>query len=138
MSSIVPIDEEYIFEGRAAISQTDEEGVIIFANRQFCDISGYKIDELIGKPHNIIRHPDMPRTAFEQMWRTIRSGQAYNGLVKNLRKDGLYYWVDLEILPIKNEDDEVTGYISTGKSASRTNIQETAELYAKMSETEDN
>jgi len=138
MSSIVPVDEEYIFEGRAIISQTDLKGVITFANRQFCDISGYKAEELIGEPHNIIRHPDMPRTAFEQMWKTIDSGQAWNGLIKNLRKDGLYYWVETEILPIKNEDDdEITGFITAGKSASRTNIQETAELYKKMLETEE-
>jgi len=137
MSSIVPVDEEYIFEGRAIISQTDLEGVITFANRQFCNVSGYKADELVGKPHNVIRHPDMPRTAFEKMWKTIKSGQAWNGLIKNLRKDGLYYWVETEILPIKNDDGEITGFITAGKSASRTNIQETADLYKKMLETEE-
>jgi aerotaxis receptor len=137
MNNITPVDEEYIFEGRAIIGQTDLEGVITFINRQFCNISGYKAEELIGKPYNIIRHPDMPRATFEQMWKTIKSGQAWNGLIKNLRKDGLYYWVETEILPIKNEDDKITGFITTGKSASRTNIQETAELYKKMLETEE-
>jgi len=137
MSSIVPVDEEYIFEGRAIISQTDLEGVIIFANRQFCRVSGYKAEELVGKPHNIIRHPDMPREIFEQMWKTIKSGQAWNGLIKNLRKDGLYYWVETEILPIKDETEKITGYVTAGRSASRTNIQENAELYKKMIETEE-
>jgi aerotaxis receptor len=79
----------------------------------------------------------MPRGAFEQMWKTIKSGQAWNGLIKNLRKDGLYYWVETEILPIKNDDEEIIGFITAGKSASRTNIQETAELYKKMLETEE-
>jgi len=137
MSSVIPVDEEYIFEGRVIISQTDLKGVITFANRQFCNVSGYKADELVGNPHNIIRHPDMPRGAFEQMWKTIKSGQAWNGLIKNLRKDGLYYWVETEILPIKNDDEEMIGFITAGKSASRTNIQETAELYKKMLETEE-
>jgi len=137
MSSITAIDEEYIFEGRVIISQTDLEGVITFANRQFCDVSGYKAEELIGKPHNIVRHPDMPRATFEQMWKTINSGQAWNGLIKNLRKDGLYYWVETEILPIKNDNDEMIGFITAGKSASRTNIQENADLYRKMIETEE-
>jgi len=138
MSSVVPIDEEYVFEGRAIISQTDLQGIITFANRQFSSVSGYKVEELTGKSHNIIRHPDMPREVFEQMWKTIKSGQAWNGLLKNLRKDGLYYWVEIEILPIKDEEDTVTGYIATGKSASQNSMHETAELYKKMLETEEN
>jgi aerotaxis receptor len=138
MNSIIPVNEEYTFEGRAIISQTDLKGMITFTNRQFYNVSGYKAEELVGKSHNMVRHPDMPRAAFEQMWKTIQSGQTWNGLIKNLRKDGLYYWVETEILPIKNSDDEVTGYISAGKAASRTNIQETAELYNKMLEAEEN
>lgn len=137
MSSITPVDEEYIFEGRAIISQTDLRGVITFANRQFCDVSGYKADELVGKHHNIIRHPDMPRATFEQMWKTIKSGQSWNGFVKNLRKDGLYYWVEAEILPIHDDNDEITGYIAARKSTSRKNIQESTELYKKMIEAEE-
>lgn len=136
MSSIV--DDEYIFEGRVIISQTDVEGVITFVNRQFCDVSGYTAQELIGKPHNIVRHPDMPTAKFAQMWKTIKSGQAWNGLIKNLRKDGMYYWVEIEILPIKDDRDEITGFISAGKVASRTNVQENADLYRKMIETEGN
>ncbi|MEA2091072.1 MAG: PAS domain S-box protein, partial [Campylobacterota bacterium] len=89
MDKAVPIDEEYIFEGSLIISQTDLKGKITFANRKFCEVSGYKLDELIGSNHNIIRHPDMPRAIFAKMWSTIEGGQAWNGLVKNLRKDGL-------------------------------------------------
>jgi len=137
MSSITPVDKEYIFEGRAIISQTDLKGVITFANRQFCNVSGYKADELVGQPHNIIRHPDMPRATFEQMWKTIKSGQSWNGLVKNLRKDGLYYWVETEILPIIDDNDEITGYIAARKATSKKNIQESTELYKKMIEAEE-
>ena len=116
------IDEEYIFEGRAIISQTDTKGVITFANRKFCEISGYTPAELTGQPHNIIRHPDMPKAAFAQMWETIQSGQSWHGIVKNLRKDGLYYWVETEISPVRDDNDEISGYIAARKPASRKNI----------------
>ena len=129
---VTPVDEEYMYVGDVIISQTDLKGVIIYANRMFCDTSGYRANELNGQPHSIIRHPDMPKAAFEKMWETIKSGQAWNGLVKNLRKDGLYYWVDTEILPLKDSDDNVTGYIAARKPASRKNIEETKEIYAKM------
>ena len=62
------VDEEYVFDGRAIVSETDLKGIITFANRKFCEISGYTVDELVGKPHNIIRHPDMPEAAFALMW----------------------------------------------------------------------
>ncbi|WP_298693718.1 PAS domain-containing protein [uncultured Sulfuricurvum sp.] len=131
-----PIDEEYFFDGRAIVSETDLKGNITFANRKFCEISGYSIDELIGEPHNIIRHPDMPKTAFAQMWKTIQSGTLWHGLVKNLRKDGRYYWVDTEVSPSYDETGKLKGYIAARKPASRKNIEETAELYRKMLEQE--
>jgi len=132
MNKATPIDEEYFFEGSAIISQTDLKGVITYANRAFSEVSGYSVNELIGQPHNIIRHPDMPKIVFEKMWSTIKSGQAWNGLVKNLRKDGRYYWVDSEILPVKDNDNKITGYIAARKSASRKDIQESEENYKKM------
>ena len=132
MSKVAAIDEEYVYEGSVIISQTDLKGVITYANKKFAEVSGYSVSELIGQPHNIIRHPDMPKAAFTRMWQTIGSGQVWNGLVKNLRKDGLYYWVETEILPIRNDDDIVTGYIAVRKHASRKNIVETEEIYSKM------
>ena len=137
MNKVTPIDEEYIFEGSTIISQTDLEGIITYANRAFSEASWYSIDELIGKPHNIIRHPDMPKAVFKKMWSTIQSGQVWNGLVKNLRKDGRYYWVETEILPIKESDGKITGYISARRSASRKDIQENKETYKRMLETEE-
>jgi aerotaxis receptor len=132
MSKVIAVDEEYVFEGSAIISQTDLKGIITYVNKKFCEVSAYSMDELMGKPHNIIRHPDMPRAAFARMWKTISSGQVWNGLVKNLRKDGLYYWVETEILPIKNDNQEVTGYIAVRRSASRKNILEMDDSYKKM------
>lgn len=136
MERPVPIDEEYIFEGRAIISQTDTKGVITFANRKFCEISGYTPEELVGQPHNIIRHPDMPKAAFAQMWEKIQDNQSWHGIVKNLRKDGLYYWVETEISPVHDDEGNVTGYIAARKPASRKNIDEVSELYKTMLEKE--
>jgi aerotaxis receptor len=137
MNKVIPIDEEYIFEGNIIISQTDLKGVITFANRKFCEVSGYKLDELIGSNHNIIRHPDMPKAIFTKMWSTIQDGQAWNGLVKNMRKDGRYYWVDSEIIPVRNDNEEIMGYIAVRKVASRRDIDENEELYKKMFETQE-
>lgn len=136
MNTITPVDEEYMVEGDVIISQTDTKGIITYANRAFCKVSGYKADELVGEPHNIIRHPDMPKAAFAKMWETIAGGQAWNGLVKNMRKNGLFYWVETEILPIKDEDGAITGYIAARKEASRKDINETLETYKKMLESE--
>ncbi len=132
MNDVIPIDKEYIFDGSSIISQTDLKGVITFANRKFCSISKYSLDELVGQKHNIIRHPDMPQAIFQKMWNSISVGHTWTGLVKNLRKDGLYYWVDTEILPILNESHEITGYIASRKAASRKNIEETQIAYKKM------
>jgi aerotaxis receptor len=132
MQRPVPVDEEYFFEGRAIVSETDLNGVITFANRRFCEISGYSADELVGEPHNIIRHPDMPKAAFAQVWKTIQAGTIWHGLVKNLRKDGKFYWVDTEVSPIYDNNGDVKGYMAARKPASRKNIEETSAIYKTM------
>ena len=136
MNKVTPINEEFIHEGKVIISQTDAAGIITFANRRFCEVSGYSVAELVGQPHNIIRHPDMPKIAFAKMWETIQGGQIWNGLVKNLRKDGLYYWVDTEVMPIKDENNQITGYIAARNAPSRKDIKENEEIYRKMLDTE--
>lgn len=136
MSKVTPIDEEFLYEGSVIISQTDLNGIITFVNRKFSKVTGYKVDEIIGQAHSITMHPDMPKAVFSKMWETIKGGQAWNGLVKNLRKDGLFYWVSLEILPNKDENDNITGYISVAKPASPKDIQENKELYEKMLQTQ--
>lgn len=131
--TVVPIDEEFVFDGGGIIiSQTDLKGIITFANRKFCEVSGYKASKLIGESHNIIRHPDMPKEVFEKMWEQISSGGTWNGLIKNLRSDGKYYWVDTEILPIYNNAKELTGYIAARKPASDRDIRDAEVLYKKM------
>jgi len=136
MSKIIPKDKEYFFEDNVIISQTDVKGIVTYGNRIFFNISGYKKDELIGKPYTILRHPDMPKEVFKKMWEVLQAGQSWNGLIKNLRKDGLYYWVNEEILPVKDENNKIIGYIAVQKAASKKDIQENEKIYQKMLETQ--
>jgi len=76
------------------ISRTDLKGTITYANELFCSVSGYTLDELIGKPHNIVRHPDMPSQAFKELWQTIQNKERWQGIVKNMTKEGGFYWVN--------------------------------------------
>lgn len=132
-----PIDEEYIFEKGLIVSSTDIKGIITYANRKFCEISGYTKEELIGKNHNIVRHPDMPKAAFQELWDTIQGGKEWTGIVKNLRKDGRYYWVYSHISPIV-VDGETTGYTAARRPASETEVTETIPIYRDLLEKESN
>lgn len=96
----------------AIVSVSDTHGVITYANDKFCEISGYERDELIGKPHNIVRHPDMPKSEFEQMWKTIKNKEVWRGVIKNRRKDGGHYWVRTTITPILCVNGEIREFIS--------------------------
>jgi PAS domain S-box-containing protein len=91
------------FENKGSLvilSETDLYGTIISANDPFCAISGYHRDELIGSPHNIIRHPSMPKELFRHLWTTIQQGEVFRGIIKNLSKDGHHYWVNATIMPL--------------------------------------
>lgn len=94
------------------VSKTNPKGVITYVNDKFCEISGYTRDELIGKPHNIIRHPDMPREAFKDLWNTIKAKQSWHGVVTNMKKDGSQYIVDTTVIPILDVDGDVVEYIA--------------------------
>ena len=122
------IDEEYIFEKGLIISSTDLKGIITYANRKFCEISGYGREELKGKNHNIVRHPDMPKAAFKEIWENIQDKQEWTGIVKNLRKDGKYYWVYSHITPILTKG-EIIGFTAARRPASSTEIEETMPIY---------
>lgn len=132
-----PIDEEYIFEKGLIISSTDLKGIITYANRKFCEISGYTKEELKGKNHNIVRHPDMPKVAFKEMWNMIQSEKEWTGLVKNLRKDGKYYWVYTHIAPV-TASNKIIGYTAARRPASKTEVKETIPVYEKLKQKESN
>ncbi|QOR62382.1 PAS domain-containing protein [Sulfurovum sp. ST-21] len=131
-----PLDEEFKFSEGLIVSSTDLKGIITYANRKFCEIAGYTKSELTGKNHNIVRHPDMPKAAFKELWDTIQAGKEWTGVVKNLRKDGKYYWVFSHISPIFNNAGEVTGYTAARRPASENEIRECTPLYREMLEQE--
>jgi len=131
-----PIDEEVIFDGRSLISETDTRGVITFVNRKFVEMSAYPKEESVGQPHSILRHPDMPKAAFAEMWKVIKSGKIWEGYVKNLRKDGKYYWVIVHIVPKFDDDGNIVGYIASRKVPERDKIQQMEKVYKEMREKE--
>ncbi|MAD41313.1 MAG: PAS sensor domain-containing protein [Arcobacter sp.] len=113
------------------VSETDEKGSIIFANDDFCKIAEYSVDELIGKPHNIVRHKDMPKVAFKDLWDTVLRGEIWSGYVKNTTKSGNYYWVFATVFPTTTSDGR-KGYLSCRRKASKDEIEEHKELYKKL------
>jgi len=113
------------------VSKTDPKGIITYANSKFCEISGYRGDELLGKPHNIVRHPDMPAEAFRQMWATIKAKKTWHGLVKNRKKDGNSYIVEATIKPILDHTGEIVEYI-----AIRHDITEVFQLKEEVEKTQ--
>lgn len=95
--------ETEVPEHELIISRTDLSGIITYANETFAAISGYEVDELIGKPHNVVRHPDMPKSIFKDLWETLKRGESWQGIVKNRRKDNGYYWVHADISGVYKE-----------------------------------
>ena len=126
------VDREVPYpDGKLIVSRTDPKGIITHANQAFVDMSGYTREELIGVNHYILRHPDMPAVAFAGLWETIEAGKKWHGYVKNLRKDGSYYWVKATVIPnIRN--GKLVGYTSVRRKPSRSKIKESEELYATL------
>ncbi len=131
-----PVDQEVLFKGGVMITETDTAGIIIYANRKFREMTGYTKEELIGSPHNINRHPDMPKVAFAKMWETIKRGEMWEGYVKNMRKDGRYYWVIVWIKPKFDEEGNIVGYIAGRKVPDREMIANMEREYRTMREQE--
>jgi len=129
-----PRDEEIILDPkRYIVSETDEKGKITFCNDYFIKVSGYSEEELIGKSHNIVRHPDMPKIVFKLLWQTISSGKNINAVVKNLSKDGRYYWIFTEFESRKDTDSgKIIGYHAARKSISKHILEIIQELYIEL------
>ena len=134
MTKSEPIDEEIVLDPkRYIVSETDETGKITYCNDYFIEVSGYSRDELIGKPHNIVRHPDMPRVVFKLLWETISSGKNINAVVKNLAKDGRCYWIFTEFEIRKDTDTgKIIGYHASRKTISKHVIEVMSDLYAEL------
>ncbi len=120
-------DEIVLEETTILVSETDAKGIIVYADDAFVSISGYGLEELIGKSHNIIRHSDMPKAAFKQMWQTIQKGDVWQGFVKNRTKNNQFYWVYATIFPFGKDH-----YLSVRKMASREEIERYSKIYRDM------
>ena len=133
-----PIDEEIVLDPkRYIVSETDAKGKITYCNDYFMEVSGYTKEELIGMPHSIVRHPDMPKVVFKLLWETISKGKNINAVVKNLAKDGRYYWIFTEFETRKDTDTgEIIGYHAARKSISKHVIEVISDLYAALLEIE--
>jgi len=125
--------QEYVLQSDDfLVSQTDEKGTILFANDDFCKVAGYNIEDLVGKPHNVVRHLDMPGIAFKDLWETVKSGKIWTGYVKNRRNDDGYYWVYATVYPLYDKVRNVQTYMSCRVKPSRAEIEAAQKLYKTM------
>ncbi|MFZ2294416.1 MAG: methyl-accepting chemotaxis protein [Polaromonas sp.] len=135
MRTNLPVtDVEYsLREGESIVSKTDLQGNITYVNPCFMEVSGFTEDELIGSPHNMVRHPDMPLEAFADLWSVLKSGAQWTGMVKNRRKNGDYYWVLSNITPVK-ENGQAVGYMSVRTKPSQAQIKAASHAYRQFKE----
>ena len=118
------------------VSETDAKGNVTFANDDFCKMAGYELDELLGQPHSIVRHPDMPKAAFKSLWETVQSGNIWTGYVKNSVKGGNgFYWVYATVYPFETCDGS-KGYLSCRRKPSKEEIAEHDALYKEWKRSE--
>ncbi len=129
-----PSDREVDWnKSKVLLSKTDTKGTILYANEDFIDVSGYDEFELIGQPHNIIRHPEMPKVIFKFLWDSIKSGKNIHAIIKNMSKTGRYYWVITDFKIISDGDGVIAGYFGTRKSVPEDIVVKFIEpLYKKL------
>lgn len=127
---VTPIETPYP-HGKLIVSRTDTQGLITQCNQSFVDMSGYGEAELIGQPHCLLRHPDMPAAAFRDLWETVQAGRQWHGYVKNLRKDGGHYWVYATVVP-NVRDGRIVGFTSVRREPSREKVALAEAQYKEM------
>ncbi len=128
-----PINEEIELKNNVYIeSDTDLKGIITYVNDYFAEISRYSSEELIGQPHSIVRHPDMPKILFKILWDRLHNGENLIAAIKNMAKDGRYYWVFTDFEPIKDDDDKTTGYRASRKKISKHVTDTLDPIYKKL------
>ena len=127
-------DREQLYSSATMlVSMTDLKGRITYANPAFVQVSGYTLSELLGKAHNLVRHPDMPEAAFADLWGTIQTGRPWTALVKNRCKNGDYYWVRANVTPVI-EQGEVVGFMSVRTLPAREEVESAEALYSAIRE----
>jgi len=133
-----PKNEEItISPKRTIVSRTDEKGIIRFVNDYFKEISGYKENELVGFAHNVIRHPDMPKIIFKLLWEELKKGNDMRAIIKNLAKDGRYYWVITNFHTLYNDDGKIIGYYARRKAVPQQVKEEISKLYKTLKSLEE-
>ena len=125
-------NEVLIPPGQTLVTKTDTKGIINYINNAFVDVAGYSEEELMGQPHNVIRHPEVPSEAFRDLWDTIESGKTWSAPVKNRCKDGSYYWVMSNVSPIYNDKGEICEYVSVRRGLTKDEKQGALALYEKL------
>ncbi len=125
--------EVELTDSTTIVSTTDLKGALVSVNRDFIDISGFTEAELIGENHNIVRHPDMPPAAFADLWKTVKAGKPWTGMVKNRCKNGDFYWVEANVTPLR-QNGQVTGYMSVRNKPTRQQVQAAEELYRQWNQ----
>lgn len=124
--------EKVMRETDFIVSKTDLKGRITYGNRIFIEFSGYSEKELLGAQHNIIRHPEMPRAVFKLLWDSIQAGRECNAYVKNMARDGSYYWVFTNVTPSLDRDGKVSGYFSVRRKPKASGVKTVTGLYRAM------
>ena len=133
----IPTDHECFFgEDEIIVSKTDTHGIIRYGNRVFINISGYSESELLGMPHSLLRHPDMPRCVFKLLWDTIAAGNEIFAYVKNLAKNGNYYWVHAHVTPTFDNNGKIVGYHSNRRVPNRPAVTKMEALYRRLNDIE--
>jgi len=137
MDKPTPTDVEHeVTSVDMIVSKSDEAGNITYTNPIFMKISGYSQGELLDQPHSLLRHPDMPKVVFKYLWDNLKAGKDVNAFVKNLCKDGGYYWVLAQVRVANNPDGSFRNYVSTRKRVSDSAKEAISALYAKLLEIE--
>ena len=132
-NKVTPTDQELELPDDEFISsKTNAKGILTYANSLFVKYSGYKESELLGQQHNVIRHPDMPRVIFKLMWDTLQSNREFNGYIKNLNKNGSYYWVFANIAPSFSSENELLGYYSVRRKPDSEKMNYIKNLYVDL------
>ena len=120
------------YDGKPMITETDLEGMITYANKKFQDFTGYSKKELVGLPHSIVRHPDMPEGLYYAMWKIIRQKKVWRGYIKSICRDGSYYWALVYIQPKFDSEGKHIGYIASRRDAYPDVIEEIEKKYAEL------
>jgi len=127
-------EDEFIYEGKPLLVETDMEGIITYANRRFIEASGYTKDEVIGSPHCAHMHPNMPQTIFKDACQKTSEGKTWSGYICNISKTGIGYWTELIIQPKRGEEGELVGFMATRRAPDANEIEKVMEEYEQISQ----